>query len=338
MTQSVHTCRVLPEDAGVRLDKFLSTALSHLSRARVQQLIEQGHVVSGGQVMASASKKTKAGEEYQILEPEIKALDLTPAHIALTVVFEDEHLLVIDKPAGMTVHPAPGAGTQTLVHALLAHCGDSLSGIGGVARPGIVHRIDKDTSGLLVVAKTDAAHQSLSNQLRARTLKRTYLCYVWGALNPRTGIVDAPMARHKQRRKQMAVMEDGKHAVTHYETAVVYRAKGSITPFVSKVFCQLETGRTHQIRVHMAHMKCPMIGDKTYGLTSPMRTNRLRSGGIVIPQETQILLNDFPRQALHAFELALTHPFSGEEMRFSAQIPADLQALEQGLVTLTNQA
>ncbi len=333
-----HACRVLPEEAGVRLDKFLSTALPHLSRSRLQQLIEQGHITSGGKVVSNASKKTKAGEAYEIVEPEIKALDLTPANIALTIVFEDAHFLVIDKPAGMTVHPAPGAGQQTLVHALLAHCGDSLSGIGGVARPGIVHRIDKDTSGLLVVAKTDAAHQSLSAQLKARTLKRTYLCYGWGALNPRTGIIDAPLARHKLRRKQMAVIEDGKHAVTHYETLANYRAKGSITPFASKVTCQLETGRTHQIRVHMAHMKCPLIGDRTYGIPTQTQINKLRAAHIVMNEETLHLLTGFPRQALHAFKLALIHPVLGEEMAFSAVIPADLQALEHALVTLTNQA
>lgn len=333
-----HHCRVTPETAGVRLDKFLSTALPQLSRSRIQQLIAEGCITRNGKQVVNAAQKIKAGEQYDIIEPAVKALDLTPARIPLNIIFEDEHLLIIDKPAGMTVHPAPGAGTQTLVHALLAHCGDSLSGIGGVARPGIVHRIDKDTSGLLVVAKTDAAHQSLSVQLKQRSLKRTYLAYAWGAMNPRAGSIEAPVARHKHKRKQMAVVEGGKHAVTHYETLALYRVPGAITPLVSKVACALETGRTHQIRVHLAHTKCPLIGDITYGASAQTRINRLRSADIVLPEETQRLLTGFPRQALHAHKLTLTHPFSGEEMSFLSQIPADLGALEAGLAALTEKA
>ena len=335
---SQHQCTATENDGGVRLDKFLSSTLAHLSRARIQQLIAQGHVHMGAACVTNPAKKVKPGEHYRVHEPEVRALDLTPANITLAVVYEDSALLVINKPAGMTVHPAPGAGSQTLVHALLAHCGDSLSGIGGVARPGIVHRIDKDTSGLLVVAKTDEAHHALSAQLKARTLKRTYVCYSWGAMNPREGTVDAPLARHKHKRKQMAVVADGKHATTHYHTETLYRAKGAITPFASKLICQLETGRTHQIRVHLSHHKCPLIGDKLYGLSTQTKLNRLKSSGIVVPEETAHLLSGFSRQALHAFALTLMHPKTGEEMTFSAEIPVDLEALEACLVALTNAA
>ena len=335
---STHQCTAAAEHHGMRLDKFLSSLLPSLSRARIQQLIADGQLTVNGRAATNPAKKVTAGDCYSLHEPQVKSLDLTPAAIPLAIVYEDEYFLVINKPPGMTVHPAPGAGAATLVHALLAHCGDSLSGIGGVARPGIVHRIDKDTSGLLVVAKTDAAHQSLAAQLKARSLKRTYLCYGWGALNPREGVIDAPMARHKHKRKQMAVVAEGKHAITHYRTETLYRAKGAITPFASKIICELETGRTHQIRVHFAHGKCPLIGDRLYGISTQTKLNRLQSSGIVIPEETAIILRDFSRQALHAFALALTHPKTGEEMTFSAEIPADLLALEQCLDTLTNSA
>ena len=333
-----HSHTVVPEEAGTRLDKCLHTALPHISRSRIQQLIAEGCVKRHNTIITNAAQKVKSGEQYVITEPEVKALDLTPASIPLDIVHEEEEFLIINKPAGMTVHPAPGAGSATLVHALLAHCGGSLSGIGGVARPGIVHRIDKDTSGLIAVAKTDAAHQSLAAQLKARSLKRTYLCYGWGALNPREGTVDAPLARHPHKRKQMAVVEHGKHAVTHYATEALYRAQGAITPLASKVTCTLETGRTHQIRVHMAHRKCALIGDRTYGISTQTKLNRLRAAGIVIPEETAYILTQFPRQALHAFALALAHPKTGENLRFSAAIPADLIALEAALATLTEQA
>lgn len=332
MTNHTHHVTVSEHHAGIRLDKFLSDALEGLSRARVQQLIEEGCV----EPAKAASYKVKDGDAFTVSVPEVKALDLTPEKIALTIVFEDEHLLIIDKPPGMTVHPAPGATTGTLVHALLAHCGNSLSGIGGVARPGIVHRIDKDTSGLLAVAKTDAAHQALSAQLKERTLKRTYVCYVWGSLTPREGEIEAPMARNPRMRKQMAVVEGGKHALTFYETLETYIPKSSIQPIASKVQCQLDTGRTHQIRVHMNHARCPLIGDKLYGTAPGTRFNRLKASHTVIPQETLHSLTGFHRQALHALELALIHPFSGEEMQFFSPIPADLQELEQALASLTS--
>ncbi len=331
---ATHTITVTEEHAGLRLDKFLSEVLQEVSRARCTKLVDEGCV----EPAKSASYKVKLGEVFTVTVPEVKALALTPEAIALDIVYEDEHLLIINKPPGMTVHPAPGAYTGTLVHALLAHCGDSLSGIGGVARPGIVHRIDKDTSGLLAVAKNDAAHQALSTQLKDRTLKRTYLCYAWGSLSPRDGEIDAPMGRNPRFRKQMAVVSNGKHALTYYTTLDTYIPKSSIQPIVSKIECQLDTGRTHQIRVHLAHKKCALIGDKVYGTAAGTKFNRMRSSHTVIPQETLLSLTEFPRQALHARELALIHPFSGEEMQFFAPIPADLEALEWTLTSLTNRA
>ena len=331
---STHTITVTDEHAGVRLDKFLSDVLSDVSRARCTRLIDEGCIAP----LKSASYKVKPGETFTVTVPPVKALDLTPEAIKLSIVFEDEHLLIIDKPPGMTVHPAPGAYTGTLVHALLAHCGDSLSGIGGVARPGIVHRIDKDTSGLLAVAKTDAAHQSLSAQLKERTLKRTYLCYAWGSLSPRAGEIDASLGRNPRFRKQMAVVQTGRHALTFYETLETYIPKSSIQPLASKVTCQLDTGRTHQIRVHMAHKKCPLIGDALYGTAAGTKFNRLKTSHTVIAPETLLSLTGFNRQALHAQQLALIHPFSGEEMQFFSPIPADLEALERTLAGLTNRA
>jgi 23S rRNA pseudouridine1911/1915/1917 synthase len=329
-----HQLTVGEDEAGARLDKFLSLALPELSRARCQQLIDEGCITPA----KPASYKVKTGDAFTVTVPEVKALDLTPEKIALDIVFEDDQLLVINKAPGMTVHPAPGATHGTLVHALLAHCGGSLSGIGGVARPGIVHRIDKDTSGLLVVAKTDAAHQALSAQLKSRALSRTYLAYCWGGLNPREGEIDAPIARNPRMRKQMAVVEGGKHALTYYETQALFIPRSSIQPIASKVVCQLDTGRTHQIRVHMAHMKCALIGDALYGTSAGTKFNRLKASHTVIPPETLHSLTHFPRQALHAMELALIHPLSGEEMVFSAPVPADLLALENALVSLTNRA
>lgn len=336
MSSLTHSIIVADDDAGTRLDKFLSEKLDGVSRARVQQMMDEGCVSRNDAVVKTASGKVKPGEVYTVIVPEVKTLDLTPEKIALDIVFEDEHLLIINKPPGMTVHPAPGAYTGTLVHALLAHCGDTLSGIGGVARPGIVHRIDKDTSGLLAVAKNDATHQALSAQLKDRTLKRTYLCYAWGSLSPREGEIEAPLARNPRFRKQMAVVDGGKYALTFYETLETYIPKSSIQPLASKIRCQLETGRTHQIRVHLAHKKCPLIGDQLYGTAAGTKANRLRTSHAVIPQETVHSLTGFQRQALHAAELALIHPFSGEEMQFFSPIPADLEGLEATLLGLTS--
>ena len=276
---------------------------------------------------------------YALTVPELKMLDLTPAtDITLDIVYEDDDILILNKPVGMTVHPAAGTKGDTLVHALIAHCGASLSGIGGVARPGIVHRIDKETSGLLAVAKNDAAHQHLSAQLKERTLKRTYIAFVWMALTPRAGTIDEPMARNPRYRRQMAVVRDGKHAITHYETLQAYHIPGNITPLASKVMCELETGRTHQIRVHMTHAKSPLIGDPVYGMPTSTRLQRIKAAGYKLTSDAVEVLGGLKRQALHAERLVLTHPKTGEIMEFTCPLPADLQLLEVTLDALTIKA
>ncbi len=324
-----------PAWAGIRLDKFLSTQLTHITRSHIQRLVEQGMVTREGMLITNPATKVRAGEAFAITEPEPVAMTITAETIDLAIVYEDAHFLVINKAAGMTVHPAPGAESGTLVHALLAHCGDSLSGIGGVARPGIVHRIDKDTSGLLVVAKSDAAHQHLSAQLKERTLKRHYVAFCWGGPSPSTGEIEAPIARHPRHRKQMAVIETGRYALTRYETETRYNAPGFITPLASKIHCELDTGRTHQIRVHLAHGKCPLIGDTLYGASTTTRLNRLKSQGMTLSEPLKDALLSFNRQALHAAELMLNHPETNEEMLFTCPLPDDMLALEHALQTLT---
>jgi 23S rRNA pseudouridine1911/1915/1917 synthase len=298
-------------------------------------MVEEGAVTRNGTVVTNAATKVKAGDSYTLTEPETKVLALQPEAIPLDIVYEDDAIIVINKPAGMTVHPAPGAYTGTLVHALLHHCGDTLSGIGGVARPGIVHRIDKDTSGLLVVAKSDAAHRALSAQLKDRTLKRHYVCYCWGGPNPKEGEIEAPLGRNPRDRKQMAVVKDGRYALTFYETEQYYFAPGFIKPLAAKVRCELETGRTHQIRVHMAAGQCPLIGDPLYGPSTQTKLNRMKSQGARLTEPVKDALLSFNRQALHAAELSLIHPINKEKMHFEVPLPADLQQLEETLATLT---
>ena len=335
MTFTSFLATVEEHHVGLRLDKFLSLALPDISRSRLQNLVEAGAVTLGTKPMGSATYKVKLGESFTLTMPDVVALALIPSHTVLDVVYEDDDILIINKPPGMTVHPAAGTREDTLVHALLGHCGASLSGIGGVARPGIVHRIDKDTSGLLAVAKNDAAHQHLSAQLKSREMKRTYMAFVWGTLNPKEGTVDAPIARHRRFRQQMAIVEGGKEAVTHYETLAAFRCPGTITPLATKVMCNLDTGRTHQIRVHMAHMKTPIMGDNTYGATTTTRLNRLKSGGLSVPEAAIASLHLLNRQALHAAELVLIHPKTNESMHFACDLPTDLVALETALAALT---
>jgi 23S rRNA pseudouridine1911/1915/1917 synthase len=343
MTTS-HTVTVDEDSAGYRLDKCLSMALPDISRARLQALIEAGAVIrtapptTSHSPLTTASYKVKLGETYALTIPELVTLDLTPSTTPLDIVYEDDELIIINKPAGMTVHPAAGTRGDTLVHALLNHCGASLSGIGGVARPGIVHRIDKETSGLLVVAKNDAAHQHLSAQLKERTLSRTYIAFVWMALNPRDGTIDAPIARNPRFRRQMGIVEGGKHAITHYHTLEAYHIRGNITPLASKVMCELETGRTHQIRVHMTHAKCPLMGDPVYGPPTATRLKRIHAAGYVLTEEALAVLQSFNRQALHAAQLTLIHPKTNEEMTFESPLPDDLVQLENSLLALTIKA
>lgn len=307
---------VLPEEAGARLDKWLAARLPDLSRTRVKALIEEGLVMSAGQTIADASHRVKPGQAFTVTVPPDAPAEPEPQAMDLVVVYEDDDLIVVDKPPGLVVHPAPGSPDRTLVNALLAHCGESLSGIGGVRRPGIVHRIDKDTSGLMVAAKNDRAHAGLSAQFAAHALERAYKAVVWGLPVPREGTIEGAIGRSPHDRKKMAVVTSGgKHALTRYRVVRPY-AGGA----VSLVECRLATGRTHQIRVHMTSIGHPLVGDQTYGRPRAARTRGL-------PPEARDRLASFPRQALHAYLLGFSHPSSGEHMIFESPMPSDINLL-----------
>jgi len=315
-----HTTVIAPaEAAGARLDKWLADAVAEVSRSRLKALIAEGAVSVGGKTQDDPAYRLKAGDKLTLKLP--ATVDATPEaqDIDLDIVHEDKYLIVINKPPGLVVHPAPGNLDHTLVNALLAHCGDSLAGIGGVRRPGIVHRIDKDTSGLLVAAKTDAAHAGLAAQFAAHTIERTYEAVVWGAPYPHQDQVVGNIGRSRHNRKKMAVLrKGGKPAETGYVTLMNF---GTIA---SHVRCRLKTGRTHQIRVHMASIGHPLVGDSTYG------NNRRRSMKGV-PPEVAALLKEFPRQALHAKTLGFIHPITEKALRFDSPLPDDLTELLEGL-------
>jgi 23S rRNA pseudouridine1911/1915/1917 synthase len=311
--------------AGDRLDKALAAALPDMSRARIQQLLAAGLVSRvDGQVartIDNASAKVKPGERYVLAVPPAVEAEPRGQDIPLTVVYEDAHLIVIDKPAGMVVHPAVGHAEGTLVNALIAHCGDSLSGIGGVRRPGIVHRLDKDTSGLLVAAKTDIAHHGLAAQFHEHDIERAYKAICWGAPRPREGTIDTQIGRSTANRQKRAVLKSGgKHAVTHYAVEAVYG--DPLAPLASMIECRLETGRTHQIRVHMAHIGHTVIGDPLYG--AGRRAKGLGPGA-------QEFLKGFHRQALHAWLLGFEHPVTGKPLNFESELPPDIVALTRVL-------
>lgn len=308
-------------NGNMRLDKFL-TLQSGFSRSEIQRLIKGGNVLLNGEPIADTSYQVKENECFEVIVPEPVQSSATPEDIALVIVYEDDDLLVIDKPAGMVVHEGAGVHTGTLVNALLHHCGASLSGIGGVKRPGIVHRIDKQTSGLLVIAKNDAAHINLSAQFEKHTIKRTYFAFVYGVPNPTSGTISGNIGRSKFDRKKMALLQSGgKPAVTHYETLEIFGR------FASLVRCNLETGRTHQIRVHLSSKGHHLIGDSTY------RAKGLSS--LRIPSELKDELISFPRQALHAATLGFIHPKTKKELYFESPLPDDLQALLQKLRNFT---
>lgn len=310
-------------DVGARLDRFLGLAAGArrlaLSRTRLKGLIEAGYVTVDGQVVRAAATKLIAEGTIEVEAPPPDESRPVAQELPLNIVFEDQHLLVLDKPAGLVVHPAAGHEDGTLVNALIAHCGDSLSGIGGVRRPGIVHRLDKDTSGLLVVAKTDAAHQGLSalfaDHGRTGSLVREYRALVWGTPPMRQGTVDAPLGRHPRQREKMAVVspEQGRHAVTHW------RLEQRFGP-VSLVSCRLETGRTHQIRVHLTHIGHPILGDSVYGAGFKNKAAQLS-------QQGRRALEQLGRQALHAAKLGFVHPITGEELLFDSPLPTDFANL-----------
>ncbi|QTC86907.1 RluA family pseudouridine synthase [Brevundimonas pondensis] len=310
---------------GVRLDKALAAAFPTLSRARLQALLAEGAVTRDGQPITSGSAKAQAGLYAVILPPVVPATPL-PEAIPLTVLYEDADLIVIDKAPGMAAHPAPGCETGTLVNALLAHCGDSLSGIGGVARPGIVHRLDKDTSGVMVAAKTDRAHQGLSALFATHDIERTYIALTRGAPTPEKGRIQTLIGRSPHDRKKMAVLKGGgREAVTDYVVQKTFGqpAKASGAPMAARIACTLHTGRTHQIRVHMASKGSPLLGDPVYGSGSP-----------ATPVRTAVAEAGLTRQALHAAVLGFVHPVTGEALRFETAPPEDMRRLEELLAEL----
>lgn len=328
-------------DGGERLDKWLA-GWTDLSRSRIRALIEGEQVRADGDIITNPSMKVRPGVEYAVHVPPPVDDRPKPENIPLDILYEDDQLIVVNKPFGMTVHPAPGSRSGTLVHALLYHCADSLSGIGGVMRPGIVHRIDKDTSGVMVVAKTDRAHRFLSKQFAKHTIERLYICFVRGVPKPRSGTIESRLARSQSDRKKIAVVrgtvgdmessDHGRHAITHYATTAGYGQQMHAavgTPQISRVECRLETGRTHQIRVHMAHIGCALLGDPLYGKQRAFLTTK-------DPAELAVreALASFKRQALHAARLGFIHPITKEEMVFDSALPADMAALQSAFERL----
>lgn len=322
-----------PDAAGERLDRYLAVALGaighgDLSRSRLKSLILDGHVQlaldSDWATIADPSRKIKPGEVFQIAQPAAVAAEPAAQDIPLRIVFEDDQLIVVDKPAGLVVHPAPGSPDRTLVNALLHHCGDSLSGIGGVKRPGIVHRIDKDTSGLVVAAKTDRAHHALAALFAEHDIERSYDALVWSHPNPLQGTIEGAIGRDPKDRKRMAlVVRGGKPAVTHYATKkMIYDGKGQ--PVCALVRCTLETGRTHQIRVHLTAKGNALIGDPVYGRARSLQR-------FALPESARAALQGFRRQALHAATLGFRHPVSGKALRFESPLPPDFAHLLDAL-------
>ena len=315
----IHEIAVGPDEARQRLDRLLSQKVEGHSRMRIKALIESGQVRvrqgDDGRTVTEPSYRVKSGERITLQVPPAVDAKPVPQVMDLDIVFEDEHLIVVDKPAGLVVHPAPGNPDHTLVNALLAHCGDSLSGVGGVRRPGIVHRLDKDTSGLLVAAKHDAAHVGLSTLFARHDIQRRYRALVWGRPLQVEGRVEGNIGRDPNNRKKMAIVSaGGKPAVTHYKLMQTFG------PVAAVVDCQLETGRTHQIRVHMTSLGHPVLGDPLYG-----RERRSRISGL--HDKLRLAVTNFRRQALHAAELGFRHPVVGQDLNFRSDPPYEMQTL-----------
>jgi 23S rRNA pseudouridine1911/1915/1917 synthase len=325
----------VPEDGGGRIDAWLAAALAgDFSRSRIKALIEEGATLVNGLPVTEPKRKIHPGDIVEIDTPAPRDPEPKGEDIPLDVLYEDDDLIVLVKPAGLVVHPGAGNWTGTLVNALIHRCGDSLSGIGGVRRPGIVHRLDKETSGVMVVAKNDAAHRYLSDQFadhgRTGPLERAYQAVVWGRPRQLKGTIDAPLGRAVDRTKRAVKREnadDAREAITHYEVIERYGEVSDGTSLAALVECRLETGRTHQIRVHMAHIGHPLVGDPEYGAAFKTKANRL-------PDEARAVVNNFRRQALHAFLLQFAHPTTGETMHFEAPPPADLEELITALRTV----
>jgi|SRR5579884_656458 len=324
--RAARTVVVATEETGLRLDRVLAAHIPALSRSRLKTLILAGRVAVAGRTIRDPAQRVNRGDCIDVILPAPEPAAPAGEDIPLAVVYEDDAIIVIDKPAGLVVHPAPGHATGTLVNALIAHCGESLSGIGGVRRPGIVHRLDKGTSGLLVAAKTDRAHRGLSRQFAEKSaggLERGYLAVVWGAPDRSRGTIAAPIDRHPHARDRQAVREGGRAAVTHWQMLECYRGADG-RPVASLLDLRLETGRTHQIRVHLAHAGHPLLGDSTYG--AGFRTKAAK-----LTPEARIALAGLGRQALHAYFLAIHHPYSGERLAFRSELPDDLRRLTQAL-------
>lgn len=313
----LYTTPVVENNVGIRIDKFLAEEVTDFSRSQAQSLIESGNVFIGNKTIIDKNFKTQYGDVYKIILPAPREAVPLAENINLDILYEDEDIIVINKPAGMTVHPAAGVHNGTLVNALLYHCKDSLSGIGGVARPGIVHRIDRNTSGILVVAKNDVAHRALAEQFSKHSIERTYFAFVYNVPNPLNGIIEGSIARSPYDRKKMAIVrQGGKIAITHYNTVAVYNHA------VSLVKCNLETGRTHQIRVHLSSIGCHLVGDDIYAAKKSI---------LKFPEPLKSYINTFPRQALHAASLGFIHPKTGKQLSFEVPLPADMKELQDKL-------
>jgi 23S rRNA pseudouridine1911/1915/1917 synthase len=343
--QSQASIVVAAENAGGRLDRVLAARIGELSRTRLKTLIESGAVAVDGRTIRDPSHRVNAGAAIVLDVPPAEPATPQPEAIPLKIVYEDDDIIVIDKPKGLVVHPAAGHWTGTLVNALIAHCGASLSGIGGERRPGIVHRLDKDTTGLMIVAKNDRAHRSLAAQFASHgrdgePFERGYLAIVWGAPDRPQGTIDRPIDRSPRARDQMAVREGGREAVTHWQVLERFYAaaprrrpgkagkkagKSEPEAVASLLACRLETGRTHQIRVHLASIGHPLMGDATYG-------SGFRTKSALLPAKAQAALKDLGRQALHAYLLSVKHPSSGEILTFRSELPRDLARLHDELV------
>ncbi|WP_298281163.1 RluA family pseudouridine synthase [uncultured Bradyrhizobium sp.] len=318
---------VAGDEGSARLDRVLAQRSPELSRSRLKALILAGSVTVKDAVVRDPAYHVAQGDTIIIDVPEAVPAEPKGEDIALDIVFEDDDIILINKPRGLVVHPAAGHATGTLVNALISHCGTSLSGIGGVKRPGIVHRLDKDTTGLMVVAKNDQAHQSLTAQFadhgRTGPMERGYMAFVWGVPNRPHGTIDAPIDRHPHAREKMAVRQGGREAITHFEVLSSFAGRDG-KPVASLLACRLETGRTHQIRVHLAHLGHPLLGDAVYGPHFKTKAGHLSAEG-------KDALTALDRQALHAYLLALEHPRTGELLHWEAPLPEDLLLLQRAL-------
>jgi 23S rRNA pseudouridine1911/1915/1917 synthase len=324
----IETVTVAAPMAGERIDRVLAATIDSLSRSRLKALILTGQVAIGARTIRDPSQRVNAGDTINVAVPPPEEPEPQAETIPLNIVYEDADLIVIDKPKGLVVHPAAGNWTGTLVNALIAHCGASLSGIGGVKRPGIVHRLDKDTTGVMVVAKNDRAHKKLAAQFadhgRTGPLERGYLAFVWGAPSRPRGTVDKPLDRHPSAREKMAVRASGREAITHWEVLERYNGVDG-RPAVAMIACRLETGRTHQIRVHLAAIGHPLLGDDTYGPGFKTKSS------LLFPP-ARAALEGLGRQALHAYLLTIEHPTTGERLNFRSELPSDLATLRARLL------